>query len=175
MAKLLTGNIGKYKDIESILKDLSINIIISEQKISEIQDLDPLKVISHKAREARNIMGFPCLVDDTTLTFKSFKTFPGTYTSDIIKSLGARGFMSLVKEFGKEVTLTCRIAIDNNGAIKVWEGSTDGTLKVKLVKLEKGKAGYLSNWFFDENGQNNSNLHRKRALHAFSNYNGDNI
>ncbi len=89
----VTGNKDKLREAEAIL---GIELQHIDLSLDEIQELDPIKIAEHKARQAWGVIKEPLFVWDLSIYIDCLNGFPGP----------------LIKWFWKQVTLSkiCEIA-----------------------------------------------------------------
>ena len=122
----VTGNAGKFREIQAILPDIEQ----LDLDLDEIQSLDPQAVIEHKLAQAAARHDGQFIVEDTTLTFRCLGQLPGTYIKHFEKSLGMAGVVDLAQRYDDHsaiggVTIGYR---DKEGQSHYFKGEIDGTI-----------------------------------------------
>ncbi|HEX5185423.1 MAG TPA: non-canonical purine NTP pyrophosphatase, partial [Nitrososphaeraceae archaeon] len=94
----VSGNIHKFLEIHSILKDKAtdINLKFFKQNIIEIQEETIQKIAIEKSKSAYNIIKKPIIIEDDGLFIKSLNGFPGQYSSYVLRTIGNEGIIKLL-------------------------------------------------------------------------------
>ncbi len=92
----VTGNEGKIKLAQMILKDYPIEIVQNDIEIPEIQSLDCHEVASFSAKYAAEKLGVPVLKNDSGLFIEALDGFPGALAKYTENNLKAEGFIKLM-------------------------------------------------------------------------------
>ncbi len=135
MLKFITGNKSKIKEAQSILapnKILPVNI-----DLTEIQDIDPRKIIAHKLKEALKFQKGPLFVDDSSLFLGCFNfKLPGPFIKWFNEYVGMQGIADLAKNMknNKAKAVTLIGYAENPRKILFFEG----VLKGKIVPPKGG-------------------------------------
>ena len=171
MKKLLlaTGNKGKLKEVQDILK---IPIEAADIEIEEVQSMDLAYVARKKAEEAFRILKKPLIVDDVGFGIEVWNGFPGPLVKFLFLNLGNRKLIELLKgEKNRNVVIQCAVAYHDGKKVHTFIGEVNGTITLS----PRGTEG----WGFDpiiipngytktyaEMGQKGKNQlsHRRRAL-----------
>jgi|TARA_Y100000310_G_scaffold267909_1_gene280229 non-canonical purine NTP pyrophosphatase (RdgB/HAM1 family) len=134
----VTSNKNKVKEVEDIL---GIKLAWRDIDVDEIQDMDLLKIVEHKAKQAYSVINKPVIVEDVGFYIDDWGGFPGPF----IKWLhGTMGYDVFPK----------RISKSNRKAVwKIMYGYYDGrkfysflgSLKGSIANHQKGNNG----WGFD--------------------------
>ncbi len=92
----VTGNTNKVKALNQWL---GYELPHQPLELEEIQELDPLVVVEHKARQAYAILQKPVIIEDTSLDFLALGRLPGTYIKWFLQEVGAEGCCRLLDGF----------------------------------------------------------------------------
>ncbi|KII94718.1 hypothetical protein PLICRDRAFT_169446 [Plicaturopsis crispa FD-325 SS-3] len=179
----VTGNANKLKEVRAILSqghpiDLDSQDLDSKSPffvpppIPEIQG-STQEVAREKCRRAAEIVGGPCITEDTALCFKALNGLPGPYIKYFLKELGHEGINNLLVGFeSKDAWALCTFAYSSGPGVEpiLFEGRTDG----KIVQARgEGKFGWDPVFEAEDTGktyaempseQKNKISHRYRAL-----------
>lgn len=122
----VTGNLGKFKEVKSILpqvEQLSIDL-------TEIQSLDPKVIIKAKLIEAQKKSQGEILVEDTSLYLDCLGGMPGPLIKWFMQALGVSGLAQLTAKLGNNKARAVSIFgyLDNTGMIKYYEGEVRGMI-----------------------------------------------
>lgn len=102
----ITGNAGKAAQVS---RDLNFPFDHQNVDILEIQSLDLMEVVEHKARAAYEVIKKPVLVDDIALSFNALKRLPGTLIRHFIDEIGNEGLCKILDGFSDR-TSTASVA-----------------------------------------------------------------
>jgi len=92
----VTGNLDKVHWLEKFLGNKVEHHALD---LPEIQSLDPLEVVKHKAIEAFRLLKKPVLVEDTALKFTAMGDLPGPFIKYFLKELGNEGICKLMSNY----------------------------------------------------------------------------
>ncbi len=127
----VSHNIYKYSEIKSIVNnritDLHLNFC--KRNITEIQDQKIEKIAIEKAKLAYNIVKKPIIIEDDGLFINSLNGFPGQYSSYVLKSIGNRGIIRLLKGYRDRSAFFKSIFVYSNGiVVKIFYGKINGKI-----------------------------------------------
>ena len=128
MITFITGNKGKFKEIQSVLGD---TIIMRDIDLPEIQSLDFKEVIAAKLQEAsKHITTGAIMVEDSGYYFKELGRLPGVFSKFFLEELGLDGVYNLVKNFSStKATFNTHIGyMDEKGVVTYFVASLDGEI-----------------------------------------------
>ncbi|KAA1466660.1 Ham1-like protein, partial [Dentipellis sp. KUC8613] len=127
----VTGNANKLKEVRAILSiGHPIELDSQDLNIPEIQGTTQ-EVALDKCKRAAEILGRPCITEDTALCFKALNGLPGPYIKYFLKELGHKGLNNLLVGFDtKEAWALCTFAYCAGPGSEpiLFEGRTDGTI-----------------------------------------------
>ncbi|CAE6343214.1 unnamed protein product [Rhizoctonia solani] len=88
----VTGNANKLREVEEILAAGGVPLIIQSRSIDlpEIQGT-AVEVSKEKCRRAAEIVGGPCITEDTSLGFVALNGLPGPYIKWFLREVGTEG------------------------------------------------------------------------------------
>jgi len=127
----VSHNIYKYSEIKSIVNNriTDLHLKFCMRNITEIQDQKIKKIAIEKARSAYNIVKKPIIIEDDGLFINSLNGFPGQYSSYVLKSIGNRGIIRLLKGYRDRSAFFKSIFVYSNGIIvKVFYGKINGKI-----------------------------------------------
>ncbi|KAF8720843.1 hypothetical protein AX14_010674 [Amanita brunnescens Koide BX004] len=168
----VTGNANKLREVKEILAPYNIEIESRSLDVPEVQGTTQEVAIA-KCRAAADIIGGPCITEDTALCFKALNGLPGPYIKHFMASVGHEGLNAMLAGFDtKEATALCTFAYSAGpGAEPVlFEGKTDG-----VIVSARGPNAFGWDPVFQPHGtgltyaempsnQKNGLSHRSRAL-----------
>ncbi len=122
----ITGNIGKVKELESIL---AIPIAHVKIDLDEIQSLDLNAVVQHKAQEAYKLLQKPVLIEDTALVFEAMNKLPGPLIKWFLKEVGNEGLCAMLNQFSsRNATAISTFGYYDGSTFKTFEGRINGQI-----------------------------------------------
>ncbi|HEV2529838.1 MAG TPA: non-canonical purine NTP pyrophosphatase [Thermomicrobiales bacterium] len=133
---LVTGNVGKAREFESILGHPVERLDID---LPEIQALNVADVVEHKARAAFAVAGRPVMVEDTGLSLAALNGLPGALIRWFVGGVGPAGICALIPP-GADRSATARTAIGwcDGGDVRVFTGEIAGT----ILHAPRGTGGF---------------------------------
>ena len=175
-----TNNKGKIEEIKEIfkdyelltLKDVNCNIEVDENQ--ETFEGNSLK----KAKEISEIVGMPCIADDSGLCIEEFNGWPGVYTARFLgenatpeeRNSAILDKMRNLEDERRNAEVKCVVTYYENGIVLVGKGEIKG----KIAKEPRGSNGFGFDPIFElENGKTYAELekqeknaisHRKKGL-----------
>lgn len=97
---VITGNKNKFAEITHFLSDIPYELACCDIELEEIQDLDPKKVIEHKAQEALKAGYRNFILEDTSLFINGLNRLPGTLIKWFLQELKVEGIFKLAQAMG---------------------------------------------------------------------------
>ncbi|MBP6994414.1 non-canonical purine NTP pyrophosphatase, partial [Candidatus Woesebacteria bacterium] len=125
-----TNNVGKFEEMSAVL---GIPLERADTHIFEIQSLDAVEVVRHKAREAYKIIQKPLIVDDTSLNVAAWNGFPGPFIKHIIDAGGMELLLTMM-----------RSAEDRSAEFSTTLGYFDGKEFAFVIGITKGKISEIA-------------------------------
>ena len=172
----VSSNNHKYQEAKIILNSLGINLGFLKSNLEEIQSDSLNDIAMIKARDAFSKFKKPIIVEDDGLFIDSIGGFPGPYSSYVIRTIGNRGILDLLKkgdsEDNREAKFVSIITYCDKTVLKSFKGKLSG----QISKTQKGKGwGYDpifipndSTKTFAQINNKNKLSHRYNALKKFS-------
>ena len=127
----VSHNIYKYSEIKSIVdkRIIDLHLKFCKRNITEIQDQKIEKIAIEKAKFAYNIVKKPIIIEDDGLFINSLNGFPGQYSSYVLKSIGNRGIIRLLKGYRDRSAFFKSIFVYSNGiVVKIFYGKINGKI-----------------------------------------------
>ena len=175
-----TNNKGKIKEIRNILKefelvtlqDVNCNIEVDENQ--ETFEGNSLK----KAKEISEIVGMPCIADDSGLCIEAFDGWPGVYTARFLgedatpeeRNYAILEKMKNLDDDQRTAKVICVVTYYEDGKVLVGKGVLEG----KISKEPRGNNGFGFDSIFElkdgntfaqlDESEKNAISHRKKAL-----------
>ncbi len=141
----ITGNIDKAK---YLAKYIGIEIKHKDIQQQEIQSLDLIEVVKHKAVIAYKHLRSPILVEDVSLEFKAFGRLPGTFIKFYIDELPLEKICRSLDSFNREAIAKCVFAYYDGMDFTFFKGKLDG----QIADHPSGDNGYGWDKIFIANG-----------------------
>ncbi|CAE6476998.1 unnamed protein product [Rhizoctonia solani] len=128
----VTGNANKLREVEEILAAGGVPLIIQSQNIDlpEIQGT-AVEVSKEKCRRAAEIVGGPCITEDTSLGFVALNGLPGPYIKWFLREVGTEGLNKMLDGFETRAAFAqCNFAYSKGPGFEpiVFEGRTEGRI-----------------------------------------------
>jgi len=90
----VTNNVGKFQEISLML---GVPLDQVSVHINEIQSLDNVEIVYHKAVAAYDRVQKPLIVDDTSLHVRAWNGFPGPFIKHIVAAGGMELFLTMMQ------------------------------------------------------------------------------
>ncbi|KIM36044.1 hypothetical protein M413DRAFT_449375 [Hebeloma cylindrosporum] len=128
----VTGNANKLREVKEILSEGGNPVEIESQslEIPEIQGTTQEVAIA-KCRAAAELVGGPCITEDTALCYVALKGLPGPYIKYFMAQIGHEGLNAMLVGFAtKAAEAVCTFAYSAGPGTEpiLFEGRTDGTI-----------------------------------------------
>ncbi|KAI0758209.1 Maf/Ham1 [Fomes fomentarius] len=168
----VTGNAGKLREVREILGAENIEVNSQELDIPEVQG-STQEVAIAKCRRAAELLGGPCITEDTALCFEALNGLPGPYIKYFLKELGHDGLNKLLVGFPTTAAWAlCTFAYSAGPGQEpvLFEGRTNGRI---VPARGGGKFGWDPCFEAEDSGktyaemegaEKNKISHRGRAL-----------
>jgi XTP/dITP diphosphohydrolase len=150
---LVTGNLGKLKEIKRWLDPLQIEVKLLKKDFVETQ-VDTLEEVIHFGvdhlvrKEGAEI---PFIKDDSGLFIEALNGFPGVYSSYVQRTVGNDGVLRLmVGKDDRRATFRTVIGLYLPGrGLSMFKGECHGTITIE----PRGKLGFGYDPIFIPNGE----------------------
>lgn len=160
----ITGNPHKAK---YVAEWLGHNIAHRKLDLDELQTLDLHELVSHKARQAYELVGGPVLVEDAQLTFGAFGRLPGPFIKWFLQELGPAGIPRLLADFSDKTAIgTICYALFDGITLRFFEGTMRGTIAPK----PRGAGGFGFDAIFINEGYNQTRAEMPEQDYAATSY-----
>lgn len=128
----VTGNANKLREVKAILSEGGHPIEIDSQslEIPEIQGTT-IEVATDKCRRAAELVGGPCITEDTALCYVALKGLPGPYIKHFMLAVGHEGLNAMLDGFptrAAEAVCTFAYSAGPGAEPIIFEGRTEGTI-----------------------------------------------
>lgn len=140
----ITGNEHKVREVQRILPDVESIAL----ELQEIQELDPLKIIADKLRQAAEQRDGTFFVEDSSLHLECLGGFPGPLIKWLLQAVGHSGIAVLVQKYGNtRATVKTIIGYSDRRDIHFFVGELHGS-----IVPPRGKEGFGWDPIFQPDG-----------------------
>lgn len=122
----ITGNQNKA---DYLAKLLDTPIDHHKVDLDEIQAVDVIEVVIHKAKQAYDIIKKPVLVEDVSLEFNALGGLPGAFIKFFVDHTGLEATCRMLDGFNdRSAVAKCAYAYYDGIDIKIFEGAITGEI-----------------------------------------------
>ena len=126
MLTFISGNTNKVRECERLL---GTTLGYASLPLDEIQSIDPLPVVEHKARLAYAALNRPVLVEDTGLAFAAWNGLPGALIKWFLGSVGTEGLCRMMQaETNRTATATTLLGYCDGQNVRTFAGTVQGSV-----------------------------------------------
>ena len=144
----VTGNPHKAKYFN---KMVGLSLQHKKFDVDEIQSLDSVEIIKHKAKQAYKLAKCPVIIEDTKLTFNALGRLPGPFIKWFQQESGEEGLCRLLDGYNDRSTIAgAAMAYYDGMKLEVFESELRG----KIVQNPIGDNGFGWNVIFKPEGAN---------------------
>jgi XTP/dITP diphosphohydrolase len=176
---LVTGNIHKFNEARLVLGEFGLSTVMLNVDTVEIQADRIEEVAQTSAKDAARKCCLPIIVEDAGLFIKALNGFPGPYSSYVLRTIGTKGILKLMKEAERRSAFFESVVAfyaPKLKAPKCFHGETEG----KITNQTRGQAGFgFDPIFLAQEGdgktfaemsmnEKNRYSHRSKALRKFA-------
>jgi XTP/dITP diphosphohydrolase len=173
----ITGNRGKFLEVQEKLKNINIEIIQKSIKYPEVQTDTLEDVARFGAKFIRERFPYPFIIEDAGLFIDALKGFPGVYSKYVFFTIGCEGILKLMEDKTNRRAVFKSIyafSIPQEEETRLFSGESVGV----IAREERGEGGFGYDPIFIPNGtketfaemgveKKNRYSHRGRALDKF--------
>ncbi len=124
---------------EQVSWHLNHPVVHQKLDIPEIQSLDPVEVVTHKAKEAYRQMQKPVLVEDISVRFAALGKLPGTLIKWFLAELGPQGLCKLLDGYeARNATVEPYFALCTGDEVEIFSAAIGG----EIAASPRGDAGF---------------------------------
>lgn len=145
----ITGNQHKA---DYLAKMLDIPLGHKKVFLDEIQSTDLDEIITHKVKQAYQILGTPVLVEDVSLGFTALNGLPGPFVKFFVEQPnGLENLCTMLNGFtNREARAECVFGYYDGQRLELFQGGLDGV----IADSAQGDGGYGWDAIFCPNGYN---------------------
>ena len=126
MLTFISSNTNKVRECERILGSA---VAHESLPLDEIQSIDHLPVVEHKARLAYAALSRPVLVEDTGLAFAAWNGLPGALIKWFLSSVGVEGLCQMMRaETNRAATATTLLGYCDGESVQTFAGMVQGSI-----------------------------------------------
>lgn len=122
---LVTGNTHKVVELQAIFPP-SLNLTAHKLDLDEIQSLDLHAIVSHKAKQAYEILGSPVIVEDVSAELEKLNGLPGPFVKFFEERLGKGALYKLAGE--GRAKIACTMAYFDGEHQYIVDGVVEGSV-----------------------------------------------
>ncbi len=122
---LITGNQDKA---DNIAKYLGLPLDHQKVDLDELQSLDLEYIVTHKARQAFEIIQKPALVEDICLEFSAFGRLPGPFIRYFVDEVPLETICRMLDGFERTAVARCTFGYCDGGDPVLFSGTLMGTI-----------------------------------------------
>ena len=135
----LTFITGNQHKADFLAHTLGIPVERKDIDLDEIQSLNLLEVVEHKAQSGSKLTEGPVLVEDISLILHGLGNLPGPLIKWFIKELGNDGLATLAQTLdNQKATATIMYGLIDDKGFHTFEGHTDG----RISPTQRGTDGF---------------------------------
>ena len=130
-----SNNENKFKEIRAFLIQYDIRLNLNKLELPEIQSDSLEEIASQKADSAFEVIGKNLIVEDTGLFIDALNSFPGPYSSYVLRTIGNPGIINLLsKKSNRRATFKSVVAFSNGKLVRIFVGEVRGTISNRMGK-----------------------------------------
>lgn len=183
---LVTGNIHKFNEARSVLKEFGFSCAMLNMDATEIQADNLESIAKVSAIEVGKKSALPIIVEDAGLFIDALNGFPGPYSSYVFRTIGIKGVLRLMEDVDeRNATFHAVVAFysPNVKSPRVFHGKVRG----KIARQPRGVHGFGFDPIFLPHinpsktfaeipmSQKNRCSHRAKALRKFAKWLGKHL
>jgi XTP/dITP diphosphohydrolase len=132
-----SNNLNKFNEIRTFLIQYGIKLNLCKLNLPEIQSDLLEEIASKKADSAFEVIRENLIVEDTGLFIDALNSFPGPYSSYVLRTIGNSGILDLLsKKSNRSATFKSAVAFSNGKLVRIFVGEVRGTISNRVG--EKG-------------------------------------
>lgn len=160
----ITGNVHKAKYVAAWL---GTDVPHRALDLDEIQTLDLHQLLTHKAKQAYQLLKTPVLVEDAQLSFAALGGLPGPFIKWFLDSLGVEGLARLVHS-QTDHTAHGKIcyALYDGKDMRFFEGEMHGS----IASEPRGEGGFGFDAIFINHGYTKTRAEMSEDEYATTSY-----
>lgn len=127
--KELTFITSHAKKAEELARHLDFPVTHYKLDLPEIQSLNPVEVVTAKAREAYRLLDRPVLVEDYSITFEALGALPGPLIKWFLQEMQVEGVCRLLDNYQtRRATAKTCFALCNEQGVHIFDGIIAGVI-----------------------------------------------
>lgn len=142
----ITGNQHKA---DYLARQLGMEIAHQKVDIDEIQSTDLHEIVTHKLRQAYDIVRSPVIVEDVSLSYTALGDLPGPYIKWFIERAGAEACCRMLDGFAdRSATVRCTFGYFDGKEMRFFDSEQAGCIS----DHPRGENGFGFDLFFIQDG-----------------------
>jgi non-canonical purine NTP pyrophosphatase (RdgB/HAM1 family) len=140
---------GNQAKIDYLTKALGRPVAHQKIDLDELQSINPVVIIEHKAKQAYEIIGKPVLVDDASLSLHGMGGLPGPLIKWFVETIGIPGIAELAGRLStQKANASVLYGLYDGQELHIFEGQTSGSIAAE----PRGTNGFGFNSIFIPDG-----------------------
>ncbi|MEM2102812.1 MAG: XTP/dITP diphosphatase [Candidatus Bathyarchaeia archaeon] len=138
---LVTGNVHKFNEARSVLREFGLSCAMLNMDAGEIQDDNLENIAKVSAMDAGEKSALPIIVEDAGLFIDALNGFPGPYSSYVFRTIGIKGVLQLMRNVEeRSATFHAVVAFysPNAKSLRCFHGKVRG----KIARQPRGIYGF---------------------------------
>lgn len=131
----ITGNQNKADYLAAFL---GIPLAHTKIDLDEIQSLSLSEIVTHKAKQAFDIIQKPVLVEDASLEFAALGGLPGPFIKFFVEQISLEKVCDMIGDDSRAATARSTFGYYDGTTLKLIQGSLDGSIALRPA----GDGGY---------------------------------
>lgn len=151
--KFITSNEHKFKEVQAIFSKNNLEIEHLPMKYTELQADSTEQIAMASATSLSTIIKGDFLIEDSGLSVKVMKNFPGPYSSYVYQTIGWRGILKILDgEEDRQAFFNSVFVLYKEGKFHMFSGNCSG----KIASEGRGKSGFGFDPIFVPDGYNST-------------------
>ena len=143
----ITSNMNKVKQVQMHLDHPVEHVNLD---LTEMQSLDPMKIVEQKAKEAYQHIKKPVLVEDTSLIFNALGKLPGPFIKWFLEEIGNEGICRMLDNYSDRSAIAWILfAYYDGSSVHIFDVKQQGT----ITNHPQGEDGFGWNHIFIPDGE----------------------
>lgn len=127
MITFITWNQNKA---DYLSKYLGINLLHHKINLDEIQSMDLFEIVTHKVKQAYDIVKWPVLVEDVSLEFDALWWLPGPFIKFFVENTSFQSICDMIPINNRKATAKCVFWYYDGTILKCIEGNLNWTISI---------------------------------------------
>lgn len=129
---------GNQKKADYLEKYLGFPVKHTKIDLDEIQSLDLNEIVTHKVKQAFDIVQGPVIIEDVSLEFEALNGLPGPFIRFFVDNVPFKTICSMIDGKSRNAIAKSVFGYYDGKKLKLFEGRLDG----RIAEVPAGKNGY---------------------------------